>query len=338
MEASSVSSEDFHLHEEDEGISKEFKELISSFPKTKGWYQLFYYQYQGFWYPPRHLQAAMACNKHLEAHNSDVFVISTPKSGTLWLKALTFAIVNRTRYSLTHHPLLNTNPHDLVPFLEIQVYADDKVPDLTNIPSPRLFATHIPHTSLPKSVIESNSRIVYLCRNPKDTFVSLWHFINRLRAEMFQQPPLPLLEAFEMFCNGVSSFGPFWDHVLGYWKESLARPDRILFLKYEEIKQEPMFYLKRLAKFLGCPFTLEEEREGVVEEILKLCSFKKLSDLEVNKTGKTFINIENNLFFRRGEVGDWTNNLTLSMIERLNHVTDQKLHGSGLTFQVSLEN
>ncbi|KAK7861577.1 flavonol 3-sulfotransferase [Quercus suber] len=33
-------------------------------------------------------------------------------------------------------------------------------------------------------------------------------------------------DAFELFCEGVSPFGPYWDHLLGYWKASLNSPEK----------------------------------------------------------------------------------------------------------------
>lgn len=71
-----------------------------------------------------------------------------------------------------------------------------------------------------------------------------------------------------MFCKGVSPFGPFWDHSLGYWKAYLEYPDRILFLRYEDLKREPLNGIEELTEFLGAPFSLEEEGNGVGEEIL----------------------------------------------------------------------
>ncbi|GJT53723.1 cytosolic sulfotransferase 5-like protein [Tanacetum coccineum] len=84
------------------------------------------------------------------------------------------------------------------------------------------------------------------------------------------------------FCNGVSEFSPFWDHVLGYWKASKKSPDKILFLKFEDLKKEPTVEVRKLTAFMGMPFTPHEEEKGVVEEIVKLCSFKTLSSLKVN--------------------------------------------------------
>ncbi|KAK3230737.1 hypothetical protein Dsin_002618 [Dipteronia sinensis] len=104
----------------------------------------------------------------------------------------------------------------------------------------------------------------------------MWLFSNKMRPK--EEPPLSLEEAFEMFCEGVSNHGPFWDHVLGYWKASLESPDKILFLKYEELKRGPTVCVKKMAQFLGQPFSAEEENQGVVDEIVRMCSFDNLSN------------------------------------------------------------
>ncbi|KAM7278165.1 hypothetical protein ACFE04_005299 [Oxalis oulophora] len=117
-------------------------------------------------------------------------------------------------------------------------------------------------------------------------------------------------------CNngkGTSPYGPYWDHVLGYWKASLESPEKILFLKYEDLKREPVVNVKKLAEFLGQPFSVMEENEGVVEEIIRLCSFQNLSNLDVNKATEPSSSIRmlaNKAYFRKGEIGDWKNHLT----------------------------
>ncbi|OVA16916.1 Sulfotransferase domain [Macleaya cordata] len=320
-----------YLHEE-EGLTQETKDFLSSLPRDKSWVLNHFYQYQGFWHTTKQLVGVMTCQQQFKAHETDLFLVSTPKSGTTWLKAMAFATVNRVRYTnnFTHnHPLLTSSPHELVPFLE-QKYIDNSALDLSGFTSPRLFSTHMAHTSLPESVKDSKCKLVYICRDPKATFVSYWHFANKLRPKNLG--PNSLEEAFERFCRGVTLFGPFWDHVLGYWKESLERPERVCFLKFEAMKKEPKLHLRKLAEFLGYPFSLEEENQRVPEEILRLCSFENLSNLEVNKTGKLATGEENSAFFRRGEVEDWVNFLTQEMIEHLDQITEQKLFGSGLKF------
>ncbi|TYH40088.1 hypothetical protein ES332_D12G222400v1 [Gossypium tomentosum] len=105
--------------------------------------------------------------------------------------------------------------------------------------------------------MDSGCKIIYICRDPKDTFVSMYHIFTRYAKSQNTQP-IELDEAFELFCEGVSWYGSYWDHVLGYWKASLEHPDKFMFLKYEEMNEDTVLYLKKLAEFMGCPFSLEE--------------------------------------------------------------------------------
>ncbi|MBA0747059.1 hypothetical protein Gogos_009526, partial [Gossypium gossypioides] len=171
--------------------------------------------------------------------------------------------------------------------------------------------------------------------DPKDTFVSFYHFIARYSKSQNTQP-IQLDEALELFYEGVSMYGSYWDHVLGYWKASLERPDKLMFLKYEDLVEDTVLYLKKTAEFMGYPFSSEEQQQGVPENIVQMCSFENLSGLEVNKIGKHRegqgnLEFENNIYFRKGKVGDWKNYLTTEMSQRLDQRTLQKLSGSGLS-------
>ncbi|KAJ4720422.1 Sulfotransferase [Melia azedarach] len=325
--------------EEAKDLSDECKELLLSLPKEKGWRTPYLYKFQGFWCQPKEIQAIISFQNHFQAKDSDVILASIPKSGTTWLKALTFAIVNRKSFPIVsnkNHPLLASNPHDLVSFFEYKLYENNQIPDLSNFPEPRVFATHIPFASLnmQESVQKSNAKVIYICRNPFDTFMSSWHFVSKLRPESL--PTFSLEEAFRMYCDGIIGFGPFWEHMLGYWDESLKRPDKVLFLKYEDLKEDIVSNLKNLASFLGVPFSVEEETGGVIQEIAKLCSFEEMKKLEVNKTGRSIKNFENKYLFRRGEGGDWVNYFSSSMVKQLSQIMDQNLGGSGLSFKLHL--
>ena len=138
---------------------------------------------------------------------------------------MAFALLNRNKYpNIDHnnHPLLTSNPPDLVPFLENDLYiSKDILPDLKSFSPPRLFCTHIPY-ALPKSFVkETRCEVVYLCRDPIDIFVSFWHFVNDLRPQ--SMGTLSLEEVFESF-----------------WKESLMERSNkvIMFLRYEEMKMK----------------------------------------------------------------------------------------------------
>ncbi|KAJ4967508.1 hypothetical protein NE237_019357 [Protea cynaroides] len=259
--------------EKNERSLQRYKQLVSNLPKEDGSsFKDHIRLYQGFWYEEVHCQAVLAIQDHFKARSTDTIIATNPKSGATWIKALVFAIVNRSKYPIYNHPLLSENPHGLMPFMEISLY-NNRIPDLEIIPSPRIFSTRISYTSLPQSMIDSGSRIVYISRNPKDAFVSFWHFKNKMRA-VLSKPPLTFMEDFE-------NFG--------------------------------------------------EEKEGMVDEILRLCSFETLSNLKVNKIGKIAgTPFPNEAFFRKGKVGDGTNLLTSEMIERLDQITEEKCHGYGL--------
>ncbi|WCJ32395.1 Cytosolic sulfotransferase 18 [Euphorbia peplus] len=307
------------------------KEKIRTIPREEGWVRLNHlYKYEGFCYYEAFLEGIMAAQHHFQARSTDILVASAMKTGTTWLKALTFSIATRSTFlDNSTNPLLLKIPHECIPFLEI---------DLANIHDStsrdNLIATHIPYTSLPKSIINSACKIVYIWRDPKDVFVSLWYFVEKIQKSKKGEPPIPLEEAFELFCRGISNYGPYWDHVLTYWKVKLDFPDRVLFLKYEEMKKDTRFYVKQLASFMGCSFSVEEEENGVVEKIIRMCSFENLSELVVNKDGIHRENssraVHNNVYFRKGKVGDWENELTPEMITRLDTITNHKFGDSGL--------
>ncbi|GJT73769.1 P-loop containing nucleoside triphosphate hydrolase [Tanacetum coccineum] len=318
-------------------IIERYKDKVSALPKIDNGlckYEGFWYCH-GFWLNDSNanfsVEAIMALQDEFQALPTDVFLASHAKSGTTWLKALSFAILNRTKYKISNdsnssHPLLTTNPHDYVPFIETQSFLNN--PSYAN----GLMATHIPYTSLPKSIINSDCRIVYISRNPKDVFISSWHFMNKLKDEF--STPTTLNDAFESFCRGINPNGPFWDHVIGYYKASLGRPDNVLFLTYEDLIKDTENEVKKLAKFIGCPFTSKEEDDGLVQEIVNLCSFEKLS--EVNKVNKDSKNtkkvLSNDIYFRKGIVGDSAKHLTTEMMQIIDKLTKEKYDGLNIAF------
>ena len=310
-----------------------YKALISTFTHEKGWRQKeAYIEYGGSWWTQFVLEGCLHAQEFFQARPNHFFVCSYPKTGTTWLKALTFAIVNRSRFDDTSNPLLKRNPHQLVPYIEFDVSSFPQVDVLNDKGNNTLFSTHIPHELLPVSVLTSRCKLVYIWRDPKDTFISLWTFLNKARAEL--GPVNNLEESFDMFCRGLSWYGPYLDHVLGYWKAYQENPNKILFLKYEFMRADPLPYVKKLAEFMGYGFSAEEEEKGVAEKVMNLCSFETLKNLEVNKGEKERVNsaalYTNSAFFRKGEVGDWSNYLTPEMAARIDGIMDEKFKDTGL--------
>ncbi|KAF5187074.1 Sulfotransferase [Thalictrum thalictroides] len=301
--------------------------LVSKLPKQIwfGHYELC--KWEGSWYSPPVIEGALAAQSHFEARDDDIIIASSMKVGTTWLKSLIPSIMNCTQGNDHDDPLIAKNPHNVVHTLELQVYP--KKQDISTLPSPRILHTHLPYNSLPDSIKNSNCKIVYIARNPKDVFVSLWHFMNKLRTE--DEGPFPIEEAFENFCSGAHFYGPYLDHVLEYWNKSRTLPHKILFLKYEEMKRNPKEHVGNLASFLGKPFANNEE----LEIVLWRSSFGRLKNLEVNKSGTVFSSgFPNSSFFRLGTTGDWKNYFTPEMQECLDEIVRLKYEGTGLDLEI----
>lgn len=279
----------------------------------------------------------------------DILLASFPKSGTTWLKALAFATLHRADHPprAADHPLRRLNPHGCVKFLELDLGlpAQDPKGGASGV-----LATHLPYSLLGRRITaeESGCRIVYICRDPKDTLVSTWLYIKKMVAFAGARAndddgkllvPRPtsftIEEAFELFCDGRCVCGPQWRHVGGYWEESKRRPEKVLFLRYEEMLEDPMGNVRKLAEFMGCAFSAEEEEAGVVRHIVELCSLDVLKDMEVNKSG-TQGYVKNESFFRKGVAGDWSNHMTPAMAARLDKIVKDELHGSGFRFAVAV--
>ncbi|XP_074341106.1 cytosolic sulfotransferase 8-like [Apium graveolens] len=312
--------------------NQEVEDLLSLLPKEGDMVASDSYKYQGFWYPLILLKGVIISQKHFMPRENDVFIVTAPKSGSTWMKAILYALMNREAQlpQSPHHPLLHKAPRELVPFLE--VLSPSEYDSVCNSPdtNARIFSAHTSVVSLPKSVTSSlsNCKIVYMCRDIKDIFVSLFHFINKSN---FRSSPISLEEAFNLYCKGVNAAGPVWDHILGYWIESQKNPHKVLFLRYDEMKNVPKLQLKRLASFLEKPFSEEEENSGLVDEIISLCSFESLTKIDVNKKDNSVKGVSNSSFFRKGVVGDWKNWLTPEMASRLDQITEEKFSGSGLS-------
>ncbi|MFQ6623642.1 hypothetical protein Gotur_003350 [Gossypium turneri] len=217
----------------DEGYQKTYKnvdELLPTLPRSKGWWLDQLLQYQGFWLSTYGIRGSMLIDDHFNPRPTDIIVATSPKCGTTWLRALVFSIINRNSFDFSDHPLRKANPRDLVNFLEAHIRGDGSTTSIDGLLSPLLISTHLPYSLFPECMTDDTSacRFIYICRDPKDVLVSKWHFTNKLRPKGV--PPLSLEEAFDLFCKGVSHYGPFWDHVLGYWKASLESPKKVLCL------------------------------------------------------------------------------------------------------------
>jgi hypothetical protein len=168
--------------------------------------------------------------------------------------------------------------------------------------------------------------------------VSMWHYTRQL------MPDVSFAETLESYRDddgGAKIYGPFWDHILGYWHASTSShastevPDNVLFLRYEELLRDPAGNVRKMARFVGLPFSEAEEEAGTVEAIVELCSLDRMRGFEANRTGYVDAQrkIPRETLFRKGVVGDWVNHMTPEMARRVDDIVADKFSGTGLTFK-----
>lgn len=161
--------------------------------------------------------------------------------------------------------------------------------------------------------------------------ISFWHFINkRIKPNI-----IPFSDIWNSIYNDAYPESPIWEHILGYWNMSKMEPDRVLFLKYEDVLRDPIKNVEKIAEFIGQPFSDAEKEAGIIESIVKLCSLENLKASAMNSTSnyqRLMKEVPSESFFRKGVVGDWANYVTPDMAERMDKYLAEKLQGSGFSF------
>uniref|UniRef100_A0A7N1A041 Sulfotransferase n=1 Tax=Kalanchoe fedtschenkoi TaxID=63787 RepID=A0A7N1A041_KALFE len=96
--------------------------IISALPTTRKWTQSELKLFQGFWLNNVVMSGLPSLQENFRGKSDHVVLTSYPKSGTTWLKALLFCIMNRSSYSFQviddGNPLVSCNPHVSVSFIE----------------------------------------------------------------------------------------------------------------------------------------------------------------------------------------------------------------------------
>nr|XP_028579066.1 amine sulfotransferase-like isoform X2 [Podarcis muralis] len=275
-------------------------------------------KYKGFYFQPdccspEHIDSL----EDFEIRDSDVFLATYPKSGTVWTQNILSLILHKGHRDGTEHIDLL----DRAPWLEANVRNMDYV----NRPSPRLFTTHLPYYLVPKGLRNGRGKVVYVARNPKDVLVSYYHFTKAART-------LEKVDDFgifmERFLSGKVIASLWLDHVEGWYTH---KDDfNILFLTYEEMKKDLRSCVLKLCNFLGKRLT-EKEVDAVVDQ----ATFNKMkADPRANYDflPPEFMDYSKGHYLRKGTVGDWKNTMTVAQNERFDSVFKERMEKLPIKF------
>uniref|UniRef100_A0A3B3S9G2 Sulfotransferase n=1 Tax=Paramormyrops kingsleyae TaxID=1676925 RepID=A0A3B3S9G2_9TELE len=265
--------------------------------------------------------------QEFQARPDDTLIATFPKAGTSWAIEMVDVVRRGGDISgclqipsMMRAPFLELNPPPPFPSGQLHVL---------NQPSPRLIKTHLPFHLLPPSFVDQNCKMVYVARNAKDTAVSYFHF-HRMNKKLPE--PGDWNQFFDSFLTGQVAWGSWFDHVTGWWKEK--NNHRILYLFFEDIKENPAREIAKLSNFLSKKL----DREAV-DRIIEHTSFKNMKQNPMTNFSLLPANIFDQSvspFMRKGEVGDWKNMFTVAQNERFEKEYRQLMSDRGPSFRMEL--
>jgi hypothetical protein len=247
-----------------------------------------------------------------ETRDGDVFIATFVKAGTTWTQQIVHLLLRGGEpggFYGESVPWLESVTSEFLGPREAPTWTLDKI---NSAASPRYFKTHATVEHLPKG--HGKIKTIVVARNPKDSVVSLYHHAK-------SKPEFGFTGDFNQFCEiflaGQAENGCWFTHILGWYNKTKAEPDSHLFLKYEEMCQDPAAAVKAIATFLNLSASDE-----VVEKVVRNASIT-----EMRATSSIGLN-----HLRKGGYGGWRTMFSVAMSEFFDDVYQYKFRNTDLKF------
>ncbi|KAG6922205.1 sulfotransferase family cytosolic 2B member 1-like, partial [Chelydra serpentina] len=184
-----------------------------------------YVTYQGIKFPPAYNseQSLRFAHKEFQVQDDDVFNVTYPKSGTVWMTEI-LSLIHHGGDPTWNRAVLNSTR---VPWFTTRLGLESAL----SYPQPRLLTCHLPVQIFPTSFFGSKAKVVYTLRNPKDVLVSYFYFSKMCTS---YEDPKSFEQFLEDFLSGDVPHGSWFDHVKG-WMEMKGK-ENFFFITYEELQ------------------------------------------------------------------------------------------------------
>jgi hypothetical protein len=247
-------------------------------------------------------------------NDADAFMVSFPKCGRTWLRVM----LGRALYR-------HAGIDDLRPDGTRLLYPEG-IKDLKGLP--RISFTHDgrPTRGTVEEIETDKSRyagkaVVLLIRDLRDVAVSYYFHETRRTKRFYPKWEIAkfhgeISEFLHSEVGGIEHFLRFYN----IWADNKDVPERVLLMKYEQMRREPKAQLQALLDFLG----VEGVAEETVDDAVDFSSFDKMKEMEKEGTFKHPHYMkpgdsadEESFKVRRGKVGGFEDYLSAADIEWL---------------------
>ncbi|MGH7476893.1 MAG: sulfotransferase domain-containing protein [Longimicrobiales bacterium] len=189
----------------------------------------------------------------------DIFVVTQMKCGTTWMQHLVYEVLQRGAGDLVES---GRALYAVSPWLEgLKSVPVEAAPLIGSERPSRVIKTHLPTRLCP---FGPTARYIYVARHPVSCFASCADFLATNTGAL--GPDLAQLESW--FCSEEMWWGPWPEHVAGWWQRA-RQSENVLLVHFEEMKADLAGVARRVAAFLGMSTLTDDEIGAVVRK----CSF-----------------------------------------------------------------
>jgi hypothetical protein len=268
----------------------------------------------------RVLAGKQIAGRNLTVYPDDVFLVSYPRSGNTWTRFLLGNLID------PDYPVTFANIESRIP--EIYFNSDHVMRGLAR---PRILKSHEcfqPHYR----------RVIYVVRDPRDVAVSFYH--HNIKAGNIPDD-YPMKNFVPRFINAEfdAKWGSWSDNVRSWLLLRQGRPDFIL-LRYEDMKQETMRELRRIADFLQQQsFSPVDTSPEILERAIDLSSPERMRALEKRQAKKWVLTRDTRSdkpFVRSATTGGWKTQLPEESIALLEQVWGNLMRSLGYELHTSV--
>ncbi|XP_037533264.1 amine sulfotransferase-like [Nematolebias whitei] len=257
---------------------------------------------------------------HLDIRDTDVFEVTYPKSGSIWMQQI--LVLLEAKGDVTAISETSQCNIELIPWIEV---IGNRLPFIS-APSPRLRVTHLLHHFMPPALNHKKGKVIYVARNPKDVLVSFFYFHTYAN---ILETPKNFDDFFEKFLRGKVFGGSWFEHIKSWYSHKDEM--NILFITYEEMIQDLLSAVRRISLFLNKKLTDDQLANVVKHSTFTNMRNNSQANYEQVSISALF-SCHLGTFMRKGTIGDWKNHFTVAQNERFDEVFHREMKDFPLKF------